>query len=31
MEDAALKRTRDVLLRQRLRSAYSLPRLSLLS
>ena len=31
MEDAALKRTRDVLVRQRLRSAYSLPRLTLLS
>jgi len=31
MEDAALKRTRDVLVRQRLRTAYSVPRLSLLA
>jgi hypothetical protein len=31
MEDAAVKRTREVLVRQRLRSAYAVPRLSLLS
>jgi len=31
MESAALQRTREVLVRQRLRSAYSIPRLSLLS
>jgi hypothetical protein len=31
MDHAALRRTRDVLVRQRLRSAFSVPRLSLLS
>jgi hypothetical protein len=31
MDEAALRRTRDVLMRQRLRSAFSVPRLSLLS
>jgi len=31
MDEAALRRTRDVLVRQRLRSAFSVPRLSLLS
>ena len=31
MDDGAVKRTRDVLVRQRLRSAFSVPRLSLLA